>query len=216
MIRTRFRFLGVLSIAGAVLYLPFARYAMPGGLSFSAAAAFVLASSVVSLAAIWYGLRTADATGLPMPVLRTLESGERPRRPSVAAVASTTVAGLLVAATAVFTQRALGMPNPPAPAWAKILSVLFAAVTLETVLHLFGMGVLMRISRRAWVAVLGSGLLLGVFHLTGAASLDRAAIVIACVNAAAGVLFGWLYWAFGFEYLIVGHAVAHVIAVLLT
>ncbi len=216
MIRRRFWFLGVLSIAGALLYLPFARYAMPGGLSFSVAAEFVLASSVVSLGAIWYGLRTADATGLAMPFLRALESGERPKGPGLTAAAATAAAGLLVAAAAVFTQRALGMPNPPAPAVAKVLSVLFAAVTLETVLHLFGMGVLMRISRRGWVAVLGSGLLLGLFHLTGAASIDRAAIVIACVNAAAGALFGWLYWAFGFEYLVVGHAVAHVIALLLT
>lgn len=216
MIRKRFWFLGVLSFAGAVLYLPFARYAMPGGLSFFAAAAFVLVSSVVSLGAIWYGLRTADATGLPMPFLRALESGERPRGPGVPAAAATAVASLLVAAAAVFTQRALRMPNPPAPAWAKVLSVLFAAVTLETVLHLFGMGVLMKISRRGWVAVVGSGLLLGLFHLTGAASLDRTAIAIACANAVAGVLFGWLYWAFGFEYLVVAHAIAHVATLLLT
>lgn len=215
-IRKRFRLLGALSVAGAILYLPFAGYAMPGGLSPLRAAVFVLVSSAVSLAAIWYGLRSGDVAGLPMPFLRALEAGERPSGPAVPAAAATAAAGLLVAGVAVFTQRALNIPTPPAPAWARVLSVVFAAVTLETVLHLFGMAVLMRVTHRGWVAVVGSGVFLGLFHMTGAASLDQATIVIACANAIAGVAFGWLYWAFGFEYLVAGHAIAHVVALLLT
>lgn len=216
MIRKRFRLLGVLSVAGALLFLPFAGDAQPGGLSLTQGVVFVLVSSAVSLLALWFGLRLADATGLRMPFLRAWEAGDRLPAPRLRPVVATVVGGLLLAWAAISTQRALGMPTPPSPAWARILSVVFAAVTLEVVLHLFGMSLLMKLTRRAWVAVLGSGLLLGLFHLTGAGALDRANLVIAGANTIAGVFVGWLYWAFGFEYLILGHAVMHIVTLLLT
>jgi hypothetical protein len=79
------------------------------------------------------------------------------------------------------------------------------------------MSLLVRLLRgRVWMAILGSGVLLGLFHLAGSDTMGSVELLFATMNAAAGVLLGWLFWRFGFEYLVMAHALAHVATLALT
>jgi hypothetical protein len=217
MVKRRLRLLGLLSFAGSVLFVPFMAYTTPGGVSTVQAVVFVVATTAIALLASWRGLLLADAVKLPMPFLRAWEEGIRFPSVSRTGVVIALLGSALFAAAAIGLQGALGTPTPPSPIWARLLSAPFAAITLEVVLHLLGMSLLYRLLRgNAWGAIVGSGLLLGVFHLAGSDASWGVTLILAGVNTTAGIFLGWLYWAFGFEYLVVAHALVHAIAVSLT
>jgi len=210
-IARRFRLLGTLSVAGSLLFLPFA-----GFTTATQATLFVLIGSVASLAALWAGLRLADSARLKMPLLRAYEQRTAVPRLSRAGLAATLVGGAAFGAIAITMQAWLDLASPPSPLWARLLSTLFAALTLENVLHLFPMSLLMKLLKgRAWAAIVASGLLLGLFHLSGA-GIGGSALIAAAVNAGAGIFFGWIFWAFGYEYLVFAHAIAHALTLAFT
>lgn len=65
-----------------------------------------------------------------------------------------------------------------------------------------------------WVAIAISAILFGVGHLPAMAAMVPLTIIIVVrtilLNAAGGVVFGWLYWRYSLEAAIVSHAFAHV------
>ena len=71
-----------------------------------------------------------------------------------------------------------------------------------------------------WIAIAFSALIFGAGHLpaafalVGALDANIVAFVIG-VNAAFGVLFGYLFWRFGLEAAMIAHGVAHVVNYLL-
>jgi len=68
-IRMRWFVLTVLSVLGAVLFLPFLKAVARGGISLGQESVFTIIVTVLSALSIWAGLRFADQAGLPMPLL---------------------------------------------------------------------------------------------------------------------------------------------------
>lgn len=72
-----------------------------------------------------------------------------------------------------------------------------------------------------WIGILAAALTFAASHLpllyalTGSPPHWLLALVLAG-NGIAGVAFGWLYWRAGLEAAIMAHALAHVVATLLT
>jgi membrane protease YdiL (CAAX protease family) len=68
-----------------------------------------------------------------------------------------------------------------------------------------------------WLAIAASALLFGAGHLPLAHFLigalnGQVVLFVVGVNAAFGVLFGWLYWRLGLEAAMIAHAVAHLVS----
>jgi len=212
-IRRRFTLLGTLSVAGAVAFVPLlsasAPSPPPAGL-----VAFVVVSSTISLIAGWLGLRWADQADLPMPLLRGFETGAlvAPTRASLARAAAI---GLAIGAMGIVAFRLARAPSGGGTLAARLASALFAAVTLELVLHLAVMSGVVRLTRgRVGTGILAAAAAYLAFHLSTLGGQPAGVIAAAIVgNGLAGLLFGWLYARDGFEYLIVAHLIAHATAV---
>jgi hypothetical protein len=97
----------------------------------------------------------------------------------------------------------------------RIASTLFAAGNLEIVIHLFVMSLVVWLARgRRWIGILAAAAVFVVFHATGSFG-ERAPVIVASVllNGGFGLLLGVFYARYGFEYVMLGHAVGHVLAV---
>lgn len=203
------------SLFGLVAYVPVAQAnADPapaaGELVVPLAIAFVIAA-----VAAWLGLRWADATGLPMPWLRRLDGTTEPMPPPRATAIS--IAGALAGgAAAVITLRAFDLPNLGGSIAVKLASTIFAAVTLEIVIHLACLAGVVRLTRSHGLGIAASTLVFLIFHAGGALAAPAPILVaVIALNGALGTFFGWLAVRFGFEYAVLAHAVAHAIAVTL-
>lgn len=212
-IRRRLVLLTLTSAVGAALFLPFMAASAPQ--TPGAMAGFVAVTTLVATLAAWPGLRAADAVALPMPLLRGLELGERGRL-SPRAWAVSAGCGALLGGLALVALRVTNAPALPGGAGVRALTVVFAAVPLEVVVHLFAMGVTVRLVRgRRWPGIAVAALALIAFHLTDTAGQSTVVILTGILaNGALGALLGGLYAAYGFEAVILGHAVAHLITVL--
>lgn len=85
------------------------------------------------------------------------------------------------------------------------------------VLHLGVMSIVVRAARgRRGVGIIAAALALVGFHLTGDALPQPAAVLAATVvgNGVIGLTLGWIHATYGFEFVMLGHAVAHLITVL--
>jgi len=86
----------------------------------------------------------------------------------------------------------------------------------SVVLHLGAMSTVVWLARgRRAPGIVVAATLLVVFHLAGG-GLDQPGRLIALIvvaNGAIGLVLGWIYAAYGFELVMLGHAVAHVITV---
>jgi membrane protease YdiL (CAAX protease family) len=72
-----------------------------------------------------------------------------------------------------------------------------------------------------WLAIAASALLFGAGHLPAArvllGAIDPDVLVFVLgVNAAFGVLFGWLYWKRGLEAAMIAHATTHLVSYAIT
>ncbi len=209
-IRRRLALLALLSAAGGALFLPFA--AGPG-MSAAAQAGFVLAVTVVGTLAAWAGLRCADAVALPMPYLRALD-GETAGRAPRSALAGTLGLGVGLGTVGLAAVRLLHAPSPPVGVAARALSAVFAAGPLEIVLHLFLMSAVVRLARgRRAPGIIAAALALVLFHLAGGDTPPALVAASMVLNGAIGIALGWIYAAYGFEFVVLGHAVAHLITV---
>ena len=207
--------LAVLSAGGGLAFLPF--LAAGSHEPISRVAPFAAIVTVVATVAAWPGLRCADAVGLRMPLLRRLDRVEpfstiASRGIMVTLVVSAGLGGIGLAAL-----RLIDAPPLPGGPTARALSTLFAAGPLEVVLHLGIMSVVIWLAHgRRWIGILVAAVCLVGFHLTGGALQQPPRIIVATVlgNGTIGLALGWIYAAYGFECVVLGHAVAHLITVL--
>lgn len=200
-------------------------------------AASVLQSALLLALAVWGGVRLAPVVGLRAPAFEAAAQ----RRPIWPALEPQVLPGLMAGvAGGVFlfgslrsspsAIAALQDPFTP-PLYARIL---YGGITEEVLLRWGLMTAFTWLAWRsfrgkrgavtpglAWLATAVSALLFGAGHLPvasfliGSLNAQVVAFVVG-VNAAFGVLFGWLYWRRGLESAMVAHAVTHMVSYVLT
>ncbi len=205
--------LAVISIAGAILFLPF--LSAGSHQPMTAVAGFAVVISTVAILASWPGLRCADLTGLPMPLLRRLDGVRSPASPRSLVVS--TAWGTALGVIGAIALRAVHAPPFPGAVLVRMLSVVFVAVTLEIILHLGVMSIVTWLARgRRWLGVFAATLAFVLLQSTGGALDHPRPVIVAStlVNVATGVVVGWLYATDGFEYAAICRALAYLIPVL--
>jgi len=205
----RFVVLGGLAALGAALFVPFLQAGAPTPLSGAVAGAFVLAATAVSAVATWVGLGWGDRAALPMPLLRALEA-RTPLEISRSALSRALVSGAVLGLAGLMMLRLLHIPTGGGSLTVRIGSALFAAITLESVLHLAVMSGVVRATGRVNLGILVAALVYVGFHLATLGGQPTAVVAVATVgHGLGGLLFGWLYARDGYEYLVLAHLVAH-------
>ncbi len=179
---------------------------------------FVGMVTAVCAAAAWFGLRCADAVDLPMPFLRRLDGIVEPNPKhglGKSGLGAATAFGGLFALATIALLRALHLPNLAGPLWSRIVSVFFAAGSLEIVIHLFIMSCTVKAAHgRRWVGVVVAALFFVLFHASGLPGQSAAVITLTLLmNGFFGLGLGLLYARYGLEYLLLCHAAGHVLAV---
>ena len=198
----------------SLAYMPFATSEIGRGeLNLSTWIAFPVLSALVfgTLAAI--GIWIADRTDIPMPLLRRLE-GRRDETVNVgSSVRATLVWSIPAAVMIVAVTKALSLPTTPGTISERLLTTPFAALNVQIVVLLLGASLIYALMRRnTSLTVMLGGLGLALLHsLLGADYGTTALIAQAIMNGAMGAVFTWLYLKHGFEFAILGHALAHMI-----
>jgi hypothetical protein len=211
-VRRRLALMVAVSAAGGLAFLPF--LAAGSGKATHELLGFPVAVMLIAGLAAWPGLRAADAAGLPMPLLRRLDGGPRSGLGWQAVAVTLSSCALLGIAGAVVL-RVVDAPALPGDTSARALSTVFAAGPLEIVLHLCVMSVTVWMSRRRWVGIVVAALALVAFHLTGGPAPTALLVATIAANGAIGLVLGILYAAYGFELVMLGHATAHLLTLLL-
>lgn len=202
-----------LAALGAILFVPFLRAGAPAPISTTAAATFIAVATGVAAIATWLGLGWADRAGLPMPILRAFESGSRPPN-ATPGLAPALAVGIGIGLFGLALFAIFDLPSSPAPLAVRAGSAIFAAVTLEAVLHLAIMSGVVAATRSTTAGIVIATLAYIGFHLTSLGGQEATIILAATLgNGLAGVAFGWLYARYGYEYLVLAHLVAHVMTV---
>lgn len=211
--RKRWQLLTLLSVLGILTYVP-ALGAMGVPITLVFVASFTALGTLVCALAVWLGLRWADRADLPMPLLRTLDAAAATRSLDRWAAALAIGGGTILALAAAGAVQALDLVNMPGSLGARLLSTLFAAISLEVVLHLAIMSGVVAWTRSRWTGIAVSTLAFLLFHVAGATSQPPGILAVSVLlNGASGLFFGWMYARYGFECLILAHAVAHALAV---
>jgi hypothetical protein len=187
------------------------------------------------------GLRMSHRSNLQAPWLRAwLARGPLPEFPWATAVLAGLATGALLLGLIQFIDPHLPPPLHPAVTgavgspWLGFLASFYGGIGEEIQLRLFLMTLLVwllaRITGKAptpvmyWTAIALAALAFGAGHLPAAAQIwPLDAVVVGrtiLVNAAAGLVFGWLYWRRGLEVAMLAHfsadLVLHVAAPLLS
>ena len=199
-------------------------------------AVFALAQSVQSgvllFVLCWVGLRCGAPFGLDSPVVRAWLSGEPlpqrfPRRSAFAAVFGAAI-GVVVLLCDLALRSAMPPPHallPHIALWKRLLAAFYGGVTEECLVRLFLMSAITwllfrtlrprRPSPPSWIFLLAitvAAVLFGLSHLPAAASLWPLTFVVVLrtvlLNAAGGIVFGWLFWRWGLECAVIAHLVA--------
>jgi len=205
----RFLLLGSLAALGAALFVPFLQAGAPTPLSGAVAGAFVLAATAVSAAATWVGLGWGDRAALPMPLLRSWET-RSPLQINRSALNRALVSGAVFGLAGLIMLRLVQIPTGGGSLPVRIGSALFAAITLESVLHLAVMSGVVRATGRVNLGIFVAALVYVGFHLATLGGQPAAIVAVATIgNGLGGLLFGWLYARDGYEYLVLAHLVAH-------
>ena len=214
-VRRRFHLLTALGFAGAIAFLPSIRAGANPIPSTQQLAGFVAAVTIACAFCAWFGLRFADAVNLPMPYLRRLDSPAAPeaRENFVPAI----LFGVLFAIAAIAVLRGFHQQNLAGPLWSRAASVLFAAGSLEIVVHLFVMSAVVQIARGCrWPGVLVAAVAFTFFHVAGLGGQSAALIVSSiALNGIFGLGLGILYARCGLESVLLCHAIGHILAVTL-
>ncbi len=211
----RFIALSILGVLGPVFFVPSILASSNPRPANAQLFLFILAVSLCSTFSAWFGLLSADAAHLPMPWLRRLDRCPEPPRPS--GLLPSLAFGCVFSLGAVSVLRYFHQPNLAGPLWSRLASTVFAAGTLEIVIHLLIMSVTVRLARgRVWTGILVAALFFVVFHGAGLGGQSTALIVSSILlNGIFGVTLGFFYARYGFEYLVLCHAVGHALAVTL-
>lgn len=179
---------------------------------------FVSVVTAVCAAAAWFGLRCADAVDLPMPFLRRFDNIVEPNPKDnlgKSGLGVATAFGCLFALATIALLRALHLPNLAGPLWSRIVSVFFAAGSLEIVIHLFIMSCTVKAAQgRRWAGIVVAALFFVLFHASGLPGQSAIVITLTLLmNGFFGLGLGLLYARYGLEYVLLCHAVGHMLAV---
>lgn len=211
-IRRRLALIVILCAIGGALFAPFA-LAGAGTHSAKLAAEFWIAlpigSAIFGGLCAWAGLRLADRTKLPMPLLRRWENGARLDGGRKWYLVSILTAVAFALATETLASM-VGLPKNPGTLWERLATIPFAAIVTETFAHLFLMSLIFFWLRSKWAAILlSSAAFTAVFHGGGIAGSIELTIVALAFNFLFATLTGWLYGRYGIESAYLAHAVAH-------
>jgi membrane protease YdiL (CAAX protease family) len=209
---------------------------LPGPLWLIMAASLFQSGLLVALA-VWGGVALAPAVGLRAPAFEAAAL----RRPIMSALKPQVLPGLIAGVPGgllLFASLRLS-PAPIAALQGQFTPPLYARVLYggitEEVLLRWGLMTLFTwltwrfVQRRSgamkaglvWLAIAASALLFGAGHLPLAHFLigtlnGPVVLFVVGVNAAIGLLFGWLYWRRGLESAMVAHALAHLVSYVAT
>lgn len=209
----RFLLLTGFSGIGALLFVPFLQAGAPSALPAFALGGFAAVATTIAAVSTWFGLGWADRAMLPMPLLRAVERRSKLQFDRTALTYSI-AGGAAFGLTGLVALRLLHLPSSAAAPSVRVGSAVFAAITLEVVIHLAVMSGVALATRRVILAIGISTVVYVVFHLATLGGQPIAVVtVVALVNGLGGLLFGSLYAFYGFEYLIMAHFVAHAITV---
>jgi hypothetical protein len=209
----RFILLSSLGVLGAISFVPTILASADPRPPMAQLLLFVLVVSAICVMSSWLGLRFADATHLPMPYLRRLDRCSEPEGRNGFLPAG--AFGCLFAVSAIFVLRYFHQPNLAGPLWSRVASVFFAAGSLEIVVHLLIMSMVVRlVLGRIWVGILVAAVFFVVFHVAGLTGQSTALVASSVLlNGVFGVGLGLLYARYGFESVLLCHAVGHILAV---
>jgi Type II CAAX prenyl endopeptidase Rce1-like len=209
----RFILLSGLGVLGAISFVPSILASTDPHPPMAQLSLFVLAVSAVCVASSWFGLRFADATHLPMPYLRRLDLCSEPEGGNGFLPAAGF--GCVFAAGAILVLHYFHQPNLPGQLWSRVASVFFAAGSLEIVVHLLIMSMVVRLVRgRIWVGILVAAIFFVVFHAAGLSGQSTALVASSVLlNGIFGLGLGLLYARYGFESVVLCHAIGHILAV---
>ena len=149
----------------------------------------------------------------------------------LASVALGAIAGGLLLVLAGAFDGLLPAPRAMLPKivlWKRLLASLYGGVTEECIVHLFLMSILAWLLLKllpagntnarpwiVWLALALAALLFALGHLPAVAAFWplTSAVVLRTVvlNGLGGVLFGWLFWRWGFEFAVIAHLCADLV-----
>lgn len=222
--------LGVVVIVVTVLPQLLREVTLPAPLWVVSLASLAQSALLVALA-VWSGVALAPKVGLRAPAFeaavtdRSIAFALRPQflpglvAGALAGVALFAIGGYASPAALAEVQQRFTLPI--------LARVLYGGVTEELLLRWGLMTVLVWLAWRLlqrrtgtpralyiWLAIVVSALLFGAGHLPAAAMLigeltGDVVLFVVGVNAAFGVLFGYLFWRYGLEAAMIAHAIAH-------
>lgn len=203
----RLTLLALLSAIGGALFVPFATESQATAETW---ALFTVGATIAGALCSWGGLIAADRARLPMPVLRSWETGQ-PIAISVILRIMMFAApvGLAAGFFAVGATFYLDVPQNHGTLLVRLLTIPFASIVTEIVAHLLILSVLFLWLKKKWIALLVSSLIFVlVFHGQIFDSPEITALVIA-TNFVFFTLTGWGYIRYGFVCAVLTHAIAH-------
>jgi membrane protease YdiL (CAAX protease family) len=184
----------------------------------------------------WLGLRLGQPLGLDSPIARAVVNREKLPALSKPALNFAVISGIgggfvLLLLVQLFEPF---LPNTPQAAaldialWKRLLASFYGGITEELLLRLFLMTLIVWMLWKAglrvggqpsqlafWAAITLSALLFGVGHLPAAAAIwTLTPIVITrtlVLNSLMGFAFGFLYWRWGLEYVMLSHFLADIV-----
>jgi membrane protease YdiL (CAAX protease family) len=227
---------GAVAVTAGLLPQLSATMPLPGPLWLIMAAGCAQSAFLVALA-VWGGVALASPVGLRAPAFEAAAL----RRPIMAALKPQVLPGLVAGVPGglmLFAFLRLS-PAPIAalqgqftpPLYARVL---YGGITEEVLLRWGLMTVFTWLTWRfvqrksgpvkeelVWLAIAASALLFGAGHLPMAHFLigslnGQVVLVVVGLNAAFGLLFGWLYWRRGLESAMVAHAMTHLVSYVAT
>lgn len=228
--------LGAVAVTVGLLPQLSAKMPLPGPLWLIMAASSLQSALLVALA-VWGGVALAPAVGLRAPAFEAAAM----RRPIMAALKPQVLPGLIAGVLGglmLFAFLRLS-PAPLAALQGQFTPPLYARVSYggitEEVLLRWGLMTVFTwltwrfVQRKSGavkaqvvrLAIAASALLFGAGHLPIAHFLlgslnGQVVLLVVGVNAAFGLLFGWLYWRRGLESAMVAHAMSHLVSWLVT
>jgi membrane protease YdiL (CAAX protease family) len=225
--------LGVVVVTVTMLPRLLGEMTLPAPLWVISLASLAQSAALVALA-VWSGVALAPKVGLRAPAFeaavtaRSVASALRPQ------LLPGLVAGL-VGGAALFAVGGYAAPAALAEVEQRfalpiLARLLYGGITEEVLLRWGLMTALVWLAWRllqrrlgapraayVWLAIVVSALLFGAGHLPAAAVLvgeltGELVLFVVGLNAAFGVLFGWLFWRYGLEAAIIAHGVAHLVS----
>ena len=210
MMKKRLLFLTLLTLIGGFLFVPYSNSSW--NVSIQNWLIFPFASAIVILLLGWLGLKLADKTNLPMPILRKWEKNEKIEKSDWKILLIPAVLGAALAFITAFLTQYFDAPKNPGTLLMRILTTPWAATVTEVVSHLLVMSVLVLLLKNRWAAIIISSLIfVALFHLQNVEGDIKTTIFLSAGNFAGSTLTGWFYSKYGFESALLGHATMHLI-----